>query len=35
MIVDADIHFPCMQINSTVKFVPLCIELHRIPPFKD
>jgi hypothetical protein len=29
---NTDIHFPGMQIDSTVEFMLICIELHGAPP---
>jgi len=30
---DADIHFPCMQIDAAIEFVSLIVESHGLPPF--
>ena len=29
---DTHVHFPCMQIDATVKFMPLVVEIHGLPP---
>jgi hypothetical protein len=30
---DADVHFPCIQIDAAIKFVTLIVESHGLPPF--
>jgi hypothetical protein len=30
---DADVHFPCMQIDAAIKFVTLVVKSHGLPPF--
>ena len=29
---DADVHFPCMQIDAAIKFVTLIVKSHGLPP---
>jgi len=30
---DAEVHFPCMQIDTAIKFVTLIVKSHDLPPF--
>ena len=30
---DAEIHFPCVKIDSTIKFVLFGVKSHGLPPF--
>jgi hypothetical protein len=30
---DADVHFPCMQIDAAIKFVTLIVKSHGLPPY--
>ena len=30
---DANVHFPCMQIDAAIEFVLLIVESHVLPPY--
>jgi hypothetical protein len=30
---DAEVHFPCMQVDAAIKFVTLIVKSHGLPPF--
>jgi hypothetical protein len=30
---DADVHFPCMQIDAAIKFMTLIVKSYGLPPF--